>query len=95
MSQTVSKMNSNSGRAAEKDTELEKAVIAELGEIGNAPAVRNTQGDTGGILHQTIAPEAIEADEAGAPGGGSDLSGGIANLDQTAGPIVDENEYNE
>jgi hypothetical protein len=74
-------------------TDREKEVIADAQNAGNSPTVRNAD-DTGGVLRQTVNPEAIKADESGAPGGDSDLSGGIANLDETAGKLVDENEYN-
>jgi hypothetical protein len=74
-------------------SDREKKVIADAQNAGNGPAVRNAE-DTGGVLRQTVSPEAIKADETGAPGGDSDLSGGIANLDETAGKLVHENEYN-
>jgi hypothetical protein len=48
--------------------------------------------DTGGIIEQTIDSEAVEG--LGKPGGDSDISGGIANLDETAGRQVNQNQYN-
>ena len=47
----------------------------------------------GGIIGQTINSKAVAG--FGQPGDESDISGGIANLDETAGKKVDENEYNE
>lgn len=52
-----------------------------------------TGHDTGGIVEQTINSRAVAG--FGQPGGESDISGGIANFDETAGNIVDENKYNE
>lgn len=48
---------------------------------------------TGGIIEQTIDSEAVEG--FGRPGGDSDISGGIPNLDETAGRQVRQNEYND
>lgn len=48
--------------------------------------------NTGGAFEQTINSKAVEG--FGQPGGESDISGGIPNLDETTGKIVDENEYN-
>ena len=48
--------------------------------------------NTGGAFEQTINSKAVEG--FGQPGGETDTTGGIANLDETAGKIVDENEYN-
>ncbi len=49
--------------------------------------------DTGGIIEQTIDSEAVE--EFGKPGGDSDISGGIPNLDETTKAKVEQNEYNK
>jgi len=49
--------------------------------------------NTGGVVEQTINSKAVEG--FGQPGGESDFTGGIANLDETAGKIVDENKYND
>lgn len=49
--------------------------------------------DTGGIIEQTVNSKAVEG--FGQPGGESDISGGIANLDETAGKKVEQNRYND
>ena len=49
--------------------------------------------ETGGIIEQTIDSKAVEG--FGQPGGETDISGGIANLDETAGKKVEQNEYND
>ena len=74
-------------------SEKEKQVIADAERVGNNSAPRN-HSDTGGIPRQIIDPNAIKADEAGAPAAVLIFPGGIANLDETAGRLVDENEYN-
>ena len=55
-------------------SDCEKEVIADAQNAGNGPSGRNAD-DTGGVLRQTVNPEAIKADESGAPGGDSELSG--------------------
>ena len=49
--------------------------------------------ETGGIIEQTIDSKAVAG--FGQPGGESDISGGIVNLDETAGKKIDQNEYND
>ena len=71
----------------------DKEVISEAQHVGSSPEVMNKTGHSG-MLHQTVSPAAIKADESGAAGGDSDISGGVAGLDQTAGRVVDQNEYN-
>lgn len=46
----------------------------------------------GGVTGQTVNIDALE--EIGKPGGESDISGGISNLDETTEAPVGENEYN-
>ena len=49
--------------------------------------------NTGGVIEQTVDSKAVEG--FGQPGGETDVSGGVANLDETAGKVVDQNEYND
>lgn len=49
--------------------------------------------DTDGIIEQTINSKSVQG--FGQPGGETDISGGIPNLDEIAGREVDENEYNK
>lgn len=73
----------------------EKEIVEDAQDVGNNPEFINTDRNSEGALQQTVNPEAIKADQTGAAGGDSDFSGGVANLDETAGKIVDENEYND
>lgn len=76
-------------------SEREKEIVEDAHDAGNNPEFINTDKNIGGELQQTVNPEAIEADQTGAAGGDSDVSGGVANLDEIAGKIVGENEYND
>ena len=48
--------------------------------------------DTGGIIKQTVNSRAVAG--FGQPGDALDVSGGVANLDETTEAPVEQNEYN-
>jgi hypothetical protein len=67
----------------EKRTEYEKSVVEGAHNAGHAPRRMNTEDVTryrSGALQQVINPSAITAAECDAPGCGSDISDGIAEL---------------
>jgi len=74
------------------DDEIE--VVRDAQNAGNSPKVINNDQAASGILQQTVNSEAIIAGKAGAVGGDADISGGVANLDETTDAPVEQNEYN-
>lgn len=54
---------------------------------------KDAEGERG-IPKQTVNPDSIEQAESGTPGGDSDFTGGIPNLDQTTDAPVEQNDYN-
>ena len=88
--------------AVDDRSDYEKEVVADAQNAGkDLESIDPHEGgdnlladhDTGGVIEQTINSKAVAG--FGQPGGESDFTGGIANLDKTAGRIVDENEYND
>ena len=47
-----------------------------------------------GDLNKTVIPGAMGVIESTAPGGDTDISGGVANLDDTTDAPVEQNRYN-
>jgi len=74
-------------------SDYEKEVVEDAQNAGNSPKFVNTESDENGILQQTISAEAIKNDETSVADGSSDISGGEANLDETA-TAVGQNKYN-
>jgi len=74
-------------------SDYEKEVVEDAQNAGNSPKVVNEERDEKGVLQQTVSAEAIKAGETSVADGGSDISGGEANLDETA-EFVAQNEYN-
>lgn len=77
-------------------SDYEKQVVEDAQNAGASSdkieALRNNTESPGGITGQTIDTEALK--DIGNPGGESDLTGGIANLDATTRAPVEQNEYN-
>jgi hypothetical protein len=88
---------------AESDlSEYEKQVVEDARNAGKnleSTVPGESDGDLtaehkmGGIIEQTVDSKAVEG--FGKPGGDTDVSGGIANLEETAGEKVVQNEYND
>jgi hypothetical protein len=70
----------------EKRSEYEKSVVEGAHNAGHAPRRMNTEStrwNHAGALQQVVNPSAIIAAECDAPGCGSDISDGIAELRET------------
>lgn len=78
--------------STESLSQREKEIVEDAQNAGNNPKNTNDEGD--GVLQQNVNADAIQADETSTSDGGSDISGGEANLDKTAGNFTGENEYN-
>jgi hypothetical protein len=86
---------------AESDlSDYEKKVVEDAQNAGKGlESTDSTSGnkhpaakqDTG-IIEQTVNSKAVAG--FGQPGGDSDISGGVANLDETTDATVKQNEYN-
>lgn len=61
---------------------------------GESPGPDNAANDSG-VLTQTVNSGEIEAAQAGETGNETDISGGVSNLEQSAGVPVELNKYNE
>lgn len=73
------------------------APLADLASAAGATQstnVNSTTIDTGGVMNQTILPGEIGAAGTSSLGGSDDVTGGIANLDNTHDAPVKQNEYN-
>lgn len=77
-------------------SDYEKQVVEDAQNVGVSTdateALTDNAEGTGGIIGQTLDADAL--DEIGKPGGESDMTGGIANLDETTKAPVEQNEYN-
>lgn len=77
-------------------SEYEKQVVRDAQNVGTSTdateALTDKTESMSRSIKQTINAEALA--EIGSPGGESDLTGGIANLDETTRAKVKQNEYN-
>ena len=77
-------------------SEYEKQVVEDAQNAGTSTdateALTDRTEPEGGPIGQTVDAKALK--EIGSPGGKSDLTGGIANLDETTRAEVEQNEYN-
>jgi hypothetical protein len=64
----------------ENRSEYEKSVVEGAHNAGHSPRRMNTETSHSGALQQVVNPSAIIAAECDAPGCGSDISDGVANL---------------
>lgn len=67
----------------ENRSEYEKSVVEGAHNAGHAPRRMNTENSRSGALQQVVNPSAIIAAECDAPGCGSDISDGIAELSES------------
>jgi hypothetical protein len=86
--QTVGSSPQGTGAAGSTSGVSEKESSRGEGTLGTAAA-------RAGTLNRTTIPGEAFAAEPDEPGGDADISGGVANLDESAGTIADQNEYNK